>query len=56
MSWQRTSESRENYKSLPIEEKESYRWLETALNSKKSLSMASKITIIADRESDIYEE
>jgi hypothetical protein len=56
MSWQRTSTSRENYKSLPIEEKESYRWLETALNSKKSLNMASKITIIADRESDIYEE
>lgn len=56
MCWQRTGESRENYKKLPIEEKESYRWIETALISKERLSLASKITIIADRESDIYEE
>ena len=56
MCWQRTGESREHYKSLPIEEKESYRWLETANNSKKTLGLASMVTIIADRESDIYEE
>lgn len=56
MSWQRTGESREHYKRLPIEEKESYRWIKTALMSKERLSKASMITVIADRESDIYEE
>jgi hypothetical protein len=56
LCWQRTRASLDNYKKLPIEEKESYRWLETALISKERLSLASKITIIADRESDIYEE
>lgn len=56
ISWQRTGESRKNYKKLLIEEKESHRWIQTALNSKEKLSSASMITIIADRESDIYEE
>jgi hypothetical protein len=44
------------YKSLPIEEKESFRWIECGLESKKNLSSAKLITIVADRESDIYEE
>lgn len=44
------------YKSLPIEEKESYRWIECAQNSKEQLKQAKHITIVADRESDIYEE
>lgn len=54
--WTRTGAKKENYKKLPIEEKESYRWLETAQVSKEVLSQANKLTIIADRESDIYEE
>lgn len=54
--WQRSGESREHYKKLLIEEKESYRWLETAQMAKDRLKKAAKITIIADRESDIYEE
>lgn len=45
-----------NYKALPIEEKESYRWIECAQNSKTQLEKAKRITIVADRESDIYEE
>lgn len=41
---------------MPIEEKESYRWLEVANQAKEALKAAAQITIIADRESDIYEE
>ena len=37
-------------------EKESYRWLTCSENSKKVLSEATSITIVADREGDIYEE
>jgi hypothetical protein len=33
-----------------------YRWLEVALRGKKVLETARQVTIIADRESDIYEE
>lgn len=44
------------YKQQSIEEKESYRWIECGQISKEQLSAASKITIIADRESDIFEE
>lgn len=45
----------DNYRALPIEEKESYRWLSTAETSKKVLSTASCVTFIGDRENDIYE-
>ena len=44
-----------NYQQLPIEEKESYRWITTAAKSKEVLSKASCITFIGDRENDIYE-
>ena len=39
----------------PIEEKKSHRWLSCAEESKTTLSKAKMITIISDRESDIYE-
>jgi len=45
-----------SYKKLPIEKKESYRWLKLAENTKLRFSHVKRITIIADRESDIYEE
>lgn len=44
------------YKSQPFHEKESYRWIECGIESKKNLSKASHVTIIADREGDIYQE
>lgn len=55
-SWLRTKSKRKNYHRQPIEEKESYRWLEVALNGKRTLKAADLVTIVADRESDIYEE
>lgn len=45
-----------DYQAQPIKEKESYRWIECCHESKKHLSKAKQITIVADRESDIYEE
>ena len=39
----------------PLEEKESYRWLETVHKSRACLHKASQLTVIGDRESDIYE-
>jgi len=45
-----------NKKMLPIEEKESYKWMESSFNSKKALASAQEIIIIQDREGDIYEQ
>lgn len=45
-----------DYNKLPIEEKESYKWIESSLKSKKALSQAKQIIIIQDREGDIYEQ
>jgi hypothetical protein len=44
-----------DYKNLPIEEKESYRWVSSVENSREVLSDADRLTVIADRESDIFE-
>jgi hypothetical protein len=45
-----------NYAQQPIEEKESYRWISVSQQMKSSLKDAKMLTIVADRESDIYEE
>lgn len=55
-TWMRNKKKDPNYQKQPIEGKESYRWLETAINGKKALKEAALLTVIADRESDIYEE
>jgi len=54
-SWIRTKRAGKR-KQLVIEEKESYRWLQAAQAGKQCLDQAAMVTIIADRESDIYEE
>jgi len=44
------------YKEQYIEDKESFRWIQSGYNSKKVLELARSITIIEDREGDIYEQ
>jgi hypothetical protein len=44
-----------NYATQPIEEKESYRWIESSYRAQEALADAAHITIVADREGDIYE-
>lgn len=51
-----TKERKKKYKKLPIEEKESNKWLKAAQESKQNLGQAQMITMIGDRESDVYEE
>ena len=55
-AWKRKSKNERKYKSQHIAEKESYRWIESALNTKELLSNTTALTVIGDRESDIYEE
>jgi len=45
-----------NYKKQPIEEKESYKWIEVAEKSKEVLAEAATVTFIEDREGDIFEQ
>lgn len=51
------SKHERNYNRLPIEEKESYKWLEVSSNTQSSLSdKVEAMLIIQDREGDIYEQ
>lgn len=57
--WNRPMErnglSRPAMQRLPIEEKESYKWLRSAINSQSNLQKASGVVLVQDREADIYE-
>jgi hypothetical protein len=53
--WRRTKTKARNYQELPIEQKESFRWIDTAEKARDALSEAATVTVIADREADIYE-
>ena len=59
--WNRSQEKSKKDKGhtkklLPIEEKESYKWIESSLNTKKVLACAREVIIVQDREGDIYEQ
>ncbi|MFC3559965.1 IS4 family transposase [Pedobacter jamesrossensis] len=52
-----SSKFERDYQSLPIEEKESYKWIEVSRNTKSALKDVVKgMVIIQDREGDIYEQ
>ncbi len=55
-TWKRKSKKERLYKSQHIKEKESYRWIKSALNTKELLTNTPILTVVGDRESDIYEE
>jgi hypothetical protein len=52
----RIDREQRGYKKLPIEEKESFKWIKACNESKKHLLAASSITFVEDREGDIYEQ
>jgi hypothetical protein len=52
---ERTGGRRAGRRSAPIEEKESFRWLEGADEAASVCAGAASVTVIADRESDIFE-
>jgi hypothetical protein len=45
-----------NYKHLPLEQKESYKWIRGCRESTEVLAAARTITFVEDREGDIYEQ
>jgi hypothetical protein len=51
----RSSGRKGERRALPIEEKESFRWLESTEQAASVCAGAGRITVIADREGDIYE-
>jgi len=53
--WRRTKAKQADYQSQPIETKESYRWIAAPKTAQAVMAAASRVTVIADREADIYE-
>lgn len=58
-TWHRDVEASDRhergYKKQPIEEKESFKWIGAAAQTQNRLATARQITMIADREADIYD-
>lgn len=54
--WRRFKTKAADYRKQPIEEKESYRWVKGPRRAKWGLTKAAMITVIDDREGDIYEK
>ena len=54
--WDKKDKYERKYSSQDFKDKESYRWVESAEKTKSALSETPQLTIIGDRESDIYEE
>ena len=54
--WDKPNKYERDYHNQNIEDKESYRWITSAEKTKKLLTKATCLTIIGDRESDIYDE
>jgi hypothetical protein len=54
--WRRFKKKAKDYKKQPIEDKESYRWLKGPHRASWGLSTAAMVTVIDDREGDIYEK
>jgi len=52
--WTRTGRVSVPHKKRPLEQKESRRWTETAAAAKEVLADAASVTLIADREADMY--
>jgi hypothetical protein len=53
--WRRQSRKRPDYQKQPIERKESRRWLDTITAARPHLASARLVTVVADREADIFE-
>ena len=54
--WRRFKSKSKDYRKQPIEEKESYRWIKGPQRAKATLTKAAMVTVIDDREGDIYEK
>lgn len=54
--WTRRGRRRVRHDKRPLADKESERWLSTAEAAKSVLAGAASVTVVADRESDIYAE
>lgn len=54
-SWGQPTKAERQYKQQPFETKESARWVTSVQASAPALAEAEQVTVVADRESDIYE-
>jgi hypothetical protein len=52
--WTRTGRVTVRHEKRPLAEKESRRWVDTAAIAKRVLSAAATVTMVADREADLY--